>query len=140
MPPTKHITGNIFQAHLMDMMFNVCSLMTGQSIHLVGILTEAIHTPFVGDRYLSLSGANYARKNMKHISSEIAFSPGGKVQKRAQKVLKEAYEMLHLISDIGLLEALRRGMFADIKRDPDGGKGKEGIIRKDAAYYNPFMS
>jgi beta-lysine 5,6-aminomutase alpha subunit len=139
MPPTRHITGNIFQAHLMDMMFNVCSVMTGQSIHLVGILTEAIHTPFVGDRYLSLSGAKYARDNMKDIAGEIDFKSGGIIQKRADHVLRKAHEMLGEISDIGLVEALARGMFADIKRDPDGGKGKEGVIVKGEDYYNPFF-
>ena len=52
MPPTKHMTGNIFKGHLIDAMFNLTSVMTHQTIHLCGMLTEAIHTPFVGDRAL----------------------------------------------------------------------------------------
>ncbi len=76
MPPTKHVTGNVFQTHLVDMMFNVCSVMTDQSIHLLGMLTEAIHTPFVGDRYLSLAGARYAKRNMRGIADEIIVCPG----------------------------------------------------------------
>lgn len=139
MPPTRHITGNIFQAHLMDMMFNICSVITGQSIHLVGILTEAIHTPFVGDRYISLSGAKYARENMRDFGGEIDFKGDGIIQKRANHVLRKAHEMLGEVSDIGLVEALSKGMFADIKRDPDGGKGKEGVIAKGEDYYNPFL-
>jgi len=42
MPPTKFITGNIFKGHVQDAMFNVASILTGQSIHLLGILTEAM--------------------------------------------------------------------------------------------------
>jgi beta-lysine 5,6-aminomutase alpha subunit len=46
MPPTKHMTGDIFKGHLIDAMFNLTSVMTHQTIHLCGMLTEAIHTPF----------------------------------------------------------------------------------------------
>ena len=47
MPPTKHITGNIFRAYQQNTMFNMVASMTGQSIHLLGMMTEAIHTPFM---------------------------------------------------------------------------------------------
>ncbi|MBN1881432.1 MAG: lysine 5,6-aminomutase subunit alpha [Deltaproteobacteria bacterium] len=138
MPPTKHVTGNIFQTHLVDMLFNVCSVMTGQTIHLVGMLTEAIHTPFVGDRYLSIKGARYARSNLKRLGQEIQFVDDGIIQRRAREVLKNAHDMLGEIADIGLLSALERGMFADIKRPPDGGKGKDGVVKKAPDYFNPF--
>ena len=58
MPPTKHMTGDIFKGHLMDGMFDLTSVMTHQTIHLCGMLTEAIHTPLLlGDRALSIEGA-----------------------------------------------------------------------------------
>ena len=41
MPPTKHMTGDVFKGHLIDAMFNLTSVMTGQTIHLCGMLTEA---------------------------------------------------------------------------------------------------
>ena len=138
MPPTKHVTGNVFQTHLVDMLFNVCSVMTGQTIHLVGMLTEAIHTPFVGDRYLSIKGARYARSNLRGLGREIQFVDDGIVQNRAREVLKNAHSMLAEIADIGLLGALERGMFADIRRPPDGGKGADGVIKKAPDYFNPF--
>ncbi|MBN1572170.1 MAG: D-lysine 5,6-aminomutase subunit alpha [Deltaproteobacteria bacterium] len=140
MPPTKHITGNVFRAHLIDMMFNAASMMTGQSIHLLGILTEAIHTPHVGDRFLSLQGARYARNNMRNIASEISFERGGRIEMRAKEVLRSAHEMLGEVEEIGLVEALARGMFADIKRSPDEGKGAAGVFKKaDGEYFNPFF-
>jgi len=138
MPPTKHVTGNIFQTHLVDMLFNVCSVMTGQTIHLVGMLTEAIHTPFVGDRYLSVRGARYARNNLRGLGRELRFIDDGVIQNRAREVLEAAHGMLGEIADIGLLGALERGMFADIKRTPDGGKGRRGVVEKAPDYFNPF--
>jgi beta-lysine 5,6-aminomutase alpha subunit len=122
------------------MMFNVATMMTGQSIQLLGILTEAIHTPFVGDRFLSLQGARYARNNMRHIASEISFEKGGRIEARAKEVLRRAHGMLGEVKDIGLVEALARGMFADIKRSPDEGKGAGGVFEKiKGEYYNPFF-
>jgi len=58
MPPTKHMTGDIFKGHLIDALFNLTSVMTGQTIHLCGMLTEAIHTPFLGDRVLAIENAH----------------------------------------------------------------------------------
>jgi beta-lysine 5,6-aminomutase alpha subunit len=138
MPPTKYMSGNIFKGHLMDAMFNMVSVMTGQGIQLLGMLTEAIHTPFMHDRFLSIQNAKYIFNNARHLGDEITFKKGGVIQKRAQTVLAEACKMLEEIKEIGLVAAIERGMFADIKRSRNGGKGKDGVIRKDENYYNPF--
>ena len=45
MPPTVHKTGDIFFAHALDAASTFVSVITGQSIHLVGMLTEAVHAP-----------------------------------------------------------------------------------------------
>nr|WP_234410376.1 lysine 5,6-aminomutase subunit alpha [Caldalkalibacillus mannanilyticus] len=52
MPPTKHMTGNIFKGHIQDALFNVVSIMTNQGIQLLGMMTEAMHTPYMHDRKL----------------------------------------------------------------------------------------
>ena len=31
-------------------------------------------------------------------------------------------------------------MFADVKRDPDGGRGGEGVFRIGDDYFNPFFA
>ena len=54
MPPTKFMTGNIFKGHIQDALFNIVTITTGQKVHLLGMLTEAIHTPFMSDRALSI--------------------------------------------------------------------------------------
>lgn len=138
MPPTKHITGNIFQAQVQDALFNVASVVTGQSIHLLGMPTEAIHTPFFADRYISLENYRYIAHTMKSLGDEISFSPGGIIQQRAQQVLSQAVNMLEEISRMGLFEAIHQGVFAGISRSVTGGKGLEGVFMKSKQYVNPF--
>jgi len=138
MPPTKYMTGNIFRGHVQDALFNVAGIMTGQGIQLLGMLTEAIHTPFLHDRYLSIENARYIFNNMRHLAGEISFVRGGRIQRRAREVLDRAVEMLAEISRLGLMEAIGRGLFADISRRPDGGKGQNGVLAKAPDYYNPF--
>ncbi len=78
MPPTKHMTGDIFKGHLMDALFNLTSVMTHQTIHLCGMLTEAIHTPLLGDRVLAIEGAQYIMDTARHLGDEISFKPNGR--------------------------------------------------------------
>lgn len=139
MPPTKYMTGNIFQGHVQDAMFNVSSIITGQSIHLLGMLTEAIHTPFLHDRFLSIQSAKYIFNNMRGLRDELMYRPGGFIEQRAREVLDKSVEFLEQIATIGLMEAIARGWFADIARTPEGGKGLEGVIRRSNDYLNPFI-
>jgi len=78
MPPTKFMNGNIFKGHLQDGMFNLASILTGQGIQLLGMLTEAIHTPFIQDRALSIENAKYIFNNARHLSEEIIFRKDGR--------------------------------------------------------------
>ncbi len=139
MPPTKYITGDIFKGHLQGGMFNLVSIMTGQGIQLLGMLTEAIHTPFLHDRALSIENARYIFNNARHLKDEIMFTPGGRIQKRAEQVLRETVAMLEEIADKGLMQAIEEAMFADISRPKGGGRGAVGVIKKSDDYYNPFM-
>lgn len=138
MPPTKYMTGNIFRAHVQDTLFNVASVMTGQSIHLLGMLTEATHTPLMQDRFLSLESAQLVFRYMRHLGEEITFTTDGKIQGRARETLQEAVNMLGKIRDIGLFGALEQGMFADISRNDSGGRGLDGVFAKGPNYLNPF--
>lgn len=138
MPPTKFMTGNIFKGHVQDSFFTQVSVMTGQTIHLLGMLTEAIHTPFMHDRFLAIEAASYIRKNQRLLKDEIYFSDNSIMKDRSDKVLNDALELLNKIRDIGLFEALNQGFFAGIKRSKDGGKGKDDVFDKGLSYYNPF--
>ncbi len=138
MPPTKHMTGDIFKGHLVDAMFNLTSVVTGQSIHLCGMPTEAIHTPFLGDRALSLENARYVMRTARHLRDEIAIVPGGRIERRAQEVLEGAVAILERVAEHGLMEAIEDGTFAQVRRPRDGGRGADGVFEKDDAYWNPF--
>lgn len=139
MPPTKFMTGNIFRGHIQDALFNAISIWTGQGLQLLGMMTEAIHTPFMSDRYLSIENAKYVFNNMKNIGDEVEFKKDGIMQKRAKKVLEDAIILLEKIDKESLFDALEKGIFADIKRPKNGGKGLAGVFEKDAHYYNPFI-
>ncbi len=139
MPPTKFMTGNIFKGHIQDALFNIITIMTNQKIHLLGMLTEAIHTPFMSDRALSIENAQYIFNNMESINDEIEFKNGGLMEKRANEVLSKAYSLLKEIEKEGLFKTIEKGIFASIKRSIDGGKGLDGVIKKEKDYYNPFM-
>jgi beta-lysine 5,6-aminomutase alpha subunit len=138
MPPTKHMTGDVFKGHLIDAMFNLTSVMTGQSIHLCGMLTEAIHTPFLGDRALALENARYIMNTARHLGEEIVPRPGGTIERRAQAVLKGCEALLERVASTGLMKAIEAASFADVSRTPDGGRGVEGVFTRTGDYYNPF--
>jgi beta-lysine 5,6-aminomutase alpha subunit len=45
---------------------------------------------------------------------------------------------LEKIERSGLMPAIEEGLFADIKRPRDMGKGLEGLRKKADGYWNPF--
>lgn len=139
MPPTKFMTGNIFRGHVQDALFNMVTILTGQKIHLLGMLTEAIHTPFMSDRALSIENAQYIFRTMKDLGDEIRFKEGGIIQSRANEVLEKATNLLAQIEQQGMFATLEQGIFADIKRPKNGGKGLDGVVVKDMSYFNPFI-
>jgi beta-lysine 5,6-aminomutase alpha subunit len=137
MPPTKHMTGDIFKGHLIDAMFNLTSVMTHQTIHLCGMLTEAIHTPFLGDRALALENARYIMTTARSFGDEIEVKPGGIIDRRARDVLNGAVALLAHVAERGLMRAIEDGSFADVRRTPQGGRGLDGVFAKDPSYWNP---
>ena len=139
MPPTKYMTGNIFRGHIQDALFNMVTVMTDQRLHLLGMLTEAIHTPFMQDRALAIENAQYIARTMKDFGNEIVYKEGGIMQTRANEVLAKAADLLKTIEENGMFATLEAGTFADIKRPRDGGKGLAGVVKKDDAYFNPFV-
>ena len=138
MPPTKYMTGNIFKGHIQDALFNLIGVWTQQGIQLLGMMTEAMHTPHMGDRYLALENAQYVMNNARDLGEEIEFKQGGKIQTRAQQVLDEAIELLEQVHDEGMFDVLAKGVFADVFRPKDRGKGLDGVVMRSADYFNPL--
>ncbi len=139
MPPTKFMTGNIFRGHLQDALFNIIGIWTHQGLQLLGMPTEAIHTPFMSDRYLSIENAKYIFNNMRNIGDEMEFKEDGICRKRAKLVLENTILLLEEIVNEGLFTALEKGIFGDVKRPKNGGKGLAGVTAKGNNYLNPFV-
>ena len=138
MPPTKFMTGNIFMGHIQDALFNLVAIWSSQSLLLQGMLTEAIHTPHMHDRYLSIENAQYIFNNCKHIGEEVEFKKDGIIQSRAQEVLGKADALLAEVEEEGLFETIQKGKFGGVKRPFDGGHGLEGVTTRGENYFNPF--
>lgn len=139
MPPTKFKTGNIFFGHVQDALFNMITVTSHQRIHLLGMLTEAIHTPFLSDRALAIENARYIARAMKDFGDDIDFRDGGIMETRANEVLDKALELLLGIQRDGLFRTIEEGRFGGVKRPFDGGKGLSGVVPKEDHYMNPFV-
>ncbi len=139
MPPTKFMTGNIFRGHIQDALFNIIGVWTKQGIQLLGMPTEAIHTPFMSDRFLAIENARYIFNNMKNLSEEVEYREDGIIRNRAKQVLHDATSLLEQMTNEGLFAALEKGIFGGVKRHRNGGKGLSGVVKKAEQYYNPFI-
>jgi beta-lysine 5,6-aminomutase alpha subunit len=137
MPPTKHMTGNIFAGYLLDAFFNLAAVMTEQEILLIGMMTEGIHTPFLSDRDLALENARYVKNAAGQLGESFRPEPGGFIDRRAHQVLDESVGLLRRINEDGLLTAIADGTFGITKRPADGGRGLDGVIVKADGYFNP---
>jgi beta-lysine 5,6-aminomutase alpha subunit len=137
MPPTRHMTGDVFRGNLLDGFFNLVGTMTGQGILLVGMMTEAVVTPWLSDRDIALQNVRYVLNAAGGLHEDFAPAPGGFIQSRARHVLGESVELLERIAGDGLLNAIADGTFGIMKRPADRGKGLEGVARHEADYYNP---
>jgi beta-lysine 5,6-aminomutase alpha subunit len=140
MPPTKHKTGDVFQSHVHDALFSLVGRMSGQSIQLLGMFSEAIHNPLMMDRYLSLKATRYVFNATKHLGDEIEFRPDGRIAARAALVLRKACDLLEAVQRETLWAAIARGAFADVRREPTGGKGLHGVVARDRDYLNPLLA
>jgi beta-lysine 5,6-aminomutase alpha subunit len=139
MPPTKHMTGNVFQGYLLDGMFHLTAVLTGQEILLIGMMTEGIHTPWLADRDLAVENARYMIRTAGRMADEWWPPKEGRVRARALSVVDETVDLLRRVDDVGLFEAIHAAEFADTSRPPDGGHGLDGVIEIADGYFNPFL-
>ena len=139
MPPTRHMTGDVFRGYLLDGFFNLAGAMTDQDILLVGMMTEAVVTPWLSDRDLALQNVRYVVNAAGRLAEDFQPAPHGFIASRARHVLGESIDLLEKILDheAGLLDAIADGTFGLMKRPADAGKGLEGVARKARDYYNP---
>ncbi len=150
MPPTKHMTGDVFRGYLLDGFFNLAGAMTGQGILLVGMMTEAVVTPWLSDRDLALQNVRYVLNAAGGLTEDFHPPRDGLIQTRARQVLGEAVDLLERIAtdpagrDTAypqpLLSAIADGTFGAMKRPPTKGKGLDGVVVKADDYDNPAVA
>ncbi|MCB0908207.1 MAG: lysine 2,3-aminomutase, partial [Nocardioidaceae bacterium] len=144
MPPTRHMTGDVFRGYLLDGFFNLVGALTGQGILLVGMMTEAVVTPWISDRDLALQNVRYVMDAAGNLHEDFRPAKGGFIERRAREVLGDTIELLGDIAadtdeagDPPLLAAIANGTFGLMRRPAYGGKGLDGVARKSDLYYNP---
>jgi beta-lysine 5,6-aminomutase alpha subunit len=139
MPPTRYKCGDIFYSHLMDAMFNFVGVLTGQTIQLLGMATEAMHTPLLQDRWMSIKNAKYIFGGARDLGSDIEYKRGGVIDGWANKVLDETLAHMEMIESKGMFKAIEERAFADVSRTETGGKGLDGVTERGSNYLNPFF-
>ncbi|HXN40313.1 MAG TPA: lysine 5,6-aminomutase subunit alpha [Myxococcaceae bacterium] len=139
MPPTKHKQTDIFFSHTYDAMADLVAIWTRQGIQLLGMMTEAMHTPLLADRYVALKSAGYIHRAARGIDEEFEVREDGKIANRARFVFANSIQLLEECEKEGLVTAIGRGRFGDVKRSETGGKGLNGVVEKAPDYFNPFL-
>lgn len=127
------------KGHVQDALFNAVSIMTHQGLQLLGMMTEAVHTPHLQDRYLAIENAQYVFNNMKDFGDDIEFKKGGIMETRANEVVEKAQVLLEEIEAEGIFKTIEEGKFGGVKRSRTGGKGLEGVVERAEEYFNPFI-
>ena len=139
MPPTKHKQGDIFFSHAYDVMADLVAITTGQGIQLLGMMTEAMHNPFMMDRYVALKSAAYVYRAARHLGDEVSFKPDGIVARRQREIFDRALHLLEEVAKDGMMAAIGKARFGDTARTETGGKGLDGVVERAPDYFNPFL-
>ena len=131
---------------MLDGSFNFGGARSGQGSLLVGMLTEAVVTPWISDRDLALQNVRYVLNAAGGLHEDFKPSPNGFIATRAQTVLAEAIDLLTSIKAEGggrnhppLLGAIADGTFGLMKRPADKGRGLDGVALRSGEYFNPAI-
>ena len=139
MPPTKHMTGDVFRGNLLDGFFNLVGALTGQGILLVGMMTEAVVTPWLSDRDIALQNVRYVLGARRRTCTRTSCRRrAGSSSDRAHQVLDEAVDLLERIVDARAADRDRR---RHLRHHEAPGRPGQGPGRRRArtrpSYYNP---
>jgi len=75
----------------------------------------------------------------KDLSAQFTLKPDSFIVTRAQTVLDQCEDFLRQLVDVGLMQGIEQGLFADVKRLRDGGKGLKGVVTRADDYFNPLF-
>ena len=116
--------------------------MTGQGILLVGMMTEAVVTPWLSDRDLALQNVRYVlnaagglHRGLPPARPTASSDPRPPGARRGGRPARA--DRRHDPGNAPLLDAIADGTFGLMKRPADAGKGLDGVVEQAAGYYNP---
>ena len=132
MPPTRHMTGDVFRGYLLDGFFNLAGALTGQGILLVGMMTEAVVTPWISDRDLALQNVRYVMDAAGALHEDFRPAPDGFIAERARRCWgsRSTCSTGSSTTTDGLLDAIADGTFGLMKRPADAGRGLDGVAEE----------
>ena len=84
------MTGDVFRGYLLDAFFNLAGTLTGQNILLVGMMTEAVVTPWLSDPNLALQNVRYVMNAAGSLADDFHPSPDGFIVQRARRCWERA--------------------------------------------------
>ena len=90
-----------------------------------------------GDSESSRS-ALYVFNAARDLGEQFDWREDSLVARWAGQILRDAVELLREMDGPGLFKDLEAGLFANIKRSPEGGRGLNGVIERNEQYCNPF--
>ena len=128
MPPTRHMTGDVFRGYLLDGFFNLVGALTGQGILLVGMMTEAVVTPWLSDRDLALQNVRYVLNAAGNLHEDFRPAPGRLHRQPGPRRCSARRSTCSSRSCAPrrhgpLLAAIADGTFGLMKRPADAGRG-----------------
>ena len=138
MPPTRHMTGDVFRGNLLDGFFNLVGSLTGQGILLVGMMTEAVVTPWLSDRDLALQNVRYVLNATGDLHEDFRPPPDGFIAQPRPPGAGRDHRTARADRRPQRAAGRHRGrhLRADA-RPADGGRGLDGVAKKSSVYYNP---
>ena len=142
MPPTRHMTGDVFRGNLLDGFFNLVGSLTGQGILLVGMMTEAVVTPWLSDRDIALQNVRYVLEATGDLHEDFRPAPGGFIANRARSRCwgRRSTCSRRSSTNGGLLDAIADGTFGLMRRPADAGRGLDGVAKKSSGLLQPRPS
>ena len=131
------MTGNVFRGYQQNALFVLTSVATGQSIHLLGMLTEALHTPFLHDRWLAIDQAKTIRRTRATSATSSRFTPDGRIVPAPGRSSPARRRSSHDVARHGPLRRWPAGVFARHPAAPGRRARIRRRVRRDAGLREP---
>lgn len=143
--PLKYYSSSVFNNgdgnfnQVLNTLFHMVGLMTGQRVQLIATPARDFLKTDAYERFVGLKSAASVFQSARSLYDEIQFTNNGKIMRRASTVLDLTVKLMNRIRHRGFFDAIEQGLFSDVTRNKDSGRGFDGVFAKSKFYYNPFI-